>query len=194
MKRIVFVVILTFIIGLTSVNAQKLLNLLSSIPDSTLTKYVTNSDWKAMITNFENGDTTVVKNMFNDTISIKKITDNYALVKLNDIVTLELKLLDDSTIAAITTYFTPEAESKLKLYSTAWKPLPYKLPTPTLIVKPTTMTNEQFIERKSKIVFTMTQYKLSEKDNSLFVSCSFPLISKDDYLSLIHISEPTRRP
>ena len=31
MKRIVFVVILTFIIGLTSVNAQKLLNLLSSI-------------------------------------------------------------------------------------------------------------------------------------------------------------------
>ena len=72
MKRIVFVVILTFIIGLTSVNAQKLLNLLSSIPDSTLTKYVTNSDWKAMITNFENGDTTVVKNMFNDTISIKK--------------------------------------------------------------------------------------------------------------------------
>ena len=65
-------------------------------------------------------------NSLQDTTRIEKFTNNYIRVHLNNASKLEIKSLDNSTIALVQTWNGPIAESKLMLFSKEWKLKPFK--------------------------------------------------------------------
>ena len=62
----------------------------------------------------------------------------------NEATRLEIKLLDNNTLALVQTWMAPAAESKLSLFNLQWQPKEVVVDYKANIVKPESMSEEDF--------------------------------------------------
>ena len=108
------------------------------------------------------------------------MTNNYLLLKANEATRLEIKLLDNNTLALVQTWMAPAAESKLSLFNLQWQPKEAVVAYKANIIKPDSMSDEDFADLKPLLFPRMKEYRLSADNNSLSVSWTYPLLSKKD--------------
>jgi len=149
------------------------------MPDSIL-PYLSKSQRTELADYVEMKAEPVVLNVFGDSVWIERMTNNYLLVKASEVTLLEIKLLDNNTLALVQTWKAPVAESKLSLFNLQWQPKEAVVEYNENIVKPDTMTDEEFNDLKSLMYPRLKEYRLSPENNSLSVSWNYPLLSKKD--------------
>ena len=131
-----------------------------------------------------------VLNVFGDSVRIERMTNNYLLVKASKVTRLEIKLLDNNTLALVQTWKAPVAESKLSLFNLQWQPKEAVVEYNENIVKPDTMTDEEFNDLKSLMYPRLKEYRLSPENNSLSVSWNYPLLSKKELKRMVDLLKP----
>ena len=83
-------------------------------------------------------------------------------------------------MALVQTWMAPVAESKLSLFNLQWQPKEVVVGYQENIVKPESMSDEDFAELKTMMYPRLKEYRLSADNNSLSVSWNYPLLSKKD--------------
>ena len=177
MKRTLIVIcFLTCWIG---VSAQSLREVWIEMPDSVM-PYISKSQRTELADYIDMKAVPAVLNSFGDSVRIERMTKDYLLVKANKAMRLEIKLLDNNTLALAQTWMGPAAESKLSFYNLQWQPKKVVVVYKENIVKPNAMSDEDFADLKPLLFPRMKEYRLSADNNSLSVSWTYPLLSKKD--------------
>ena len=177
MKRTLIVIcFLTCWIG---VSAQSLREVWIEMPDSVM-PYISKSQRTELADYIDMKAVPAVLNSFGDSVRIERMTKDYLLVNANKAMRLEIKLLDNNTLALAQTWMGPAAESKLSFYNLQWQPKKVVVAYKENIVKPNTMSDEDFADLKPLLFPRMKEYRLSADNNSLSVSWTYPLLSKKD--------------
>ena len=184
MKRIFLTLMITF--NLIAVNAQEMRQLWIEMPDS-IVPYLN----KSLRTELADYVTMKMKpevvNSLQDTTRIEKFTNNYIRVQLNNASKLEIKSLDNSTIALVQTWNGPIAESKLMLFSKEWKLKPFEIDLTPVFEKSDSMLQQRYEDLLSMANITLCEFKLSESDNSLTIKFTVPLLSPNDKTDMSNI-------
>jgi hypothetical protein len=149
------------------------------MPDSVM-PYITKSQRTELADYIDMKAVSAVLNTFGDSVRIERMTKDYLLVKANKAMRLEIKLLDNNTLALAQTWMGPAAESKLSFYNLQWQPKKVVVAYKENIVKPDAMSDEDFADLKPLLSPRMKEYRLSADNNSLSVSWTYPLLSKKD--------------
>ena len=177
MKKIL--IILCFLTCWLGVSAQSLREVWIEMPDSIL-PYLSKSQRTELADYVEMKAEPAVLSTFGDSVRIERMTNNYLLLKANDATRLEIKLLDNNTLALVQTWMAPAAESKLSLFNLQWQPKEAVVDYKANIVKPDSMSDEDFSDLKTLMFPRLKEYRLSADNNSLSVSWNYPLLSKKD--------------
>lgn len=177
MKKIL--IIICFFTCWLGVSAQSLREVWIEMPDSIL-PYLSKSQRTELADYVEMKAEPVVLSTFGDSVRIERMTNNYLLLKANEATRLEIKLLDNNTLALVQTWMAPAAESKLSLFNLQWQPKEAVVAYKANIVKPDSMSDEDFSDLKTLISPCLKEYRLSADNNSLSVSWNYPLLSKKD--------------
>ena len=184
MKRIFLTLMITF--NLIAVNAQEMRQLWIEMPDS-IVPYLN----KSLRTELADYVTMKMKpevvNSLQDTTRIEKFTNNHIRVQLNNASKLEIKSLDNSTIALVQTWNGPIAESKLMLFSKEWKLKPFEIDLTPVFEKHDSMLQQRYEDLLSMANITLCEFKLSESDNSLTIKFTVPLLSSNDKTDMSNI-------
>jgi len=172
--------------NLIAVNAQEMRQLWIEMPDS-IVPYLN----KSLRTELADYVTMKMKpevvNSLQDTTRIEKFTNNYIRVQLNNASKLEIKSLDNSTIALVQTWNGPIAESKLMLFSKEWKLKPFEIDLTPVFEKSDSMLQQRYEDLLSMANITLCEFKLSESDNSLTIKFTVPLLSSNDKTDMSNI-------
>ena len=160
-------------------NAQNMRQIWLEMPDSII-PYLNRSLRTELADYVTMGMKPEVMNTLQDSTRIEQLTDNYILVHLNHSSRLEIKSLDESTIAMVQTWCGPIAESKLQLFSHNWDVKPIELDIMPTFIKPDTMSQQRYNDLLDMANITMGEIQLSAKDNSLTIKYSVPLLSPTD--------------
>jgi len=107
------------------VQAQTASDLFGSLPDPALFS-LSVSDRLDLIDLYKAGQTPTVKNRFDDSCSIVRMTDDYLQIQTgkNTMELFLLPMINDTKIAGlIQTVCAPVCDSKLEFYTTSWKKL-----------------------------------------------------------------------
>ena len=187
MKKIL--IIICFLTCWVGVSAQSLREVWIEMPDSIL-PYLSKSQRTELADYVEMKAEPVVLNVFGDSVRIERMTNNYLLVKASEVTLLEIKLLDNNTLALVQTWKAPAAESKLSLFDLQWQPKEAVVEYNENIVKPDTMTDEEFNDLKSLMYPRLKEYRLSPENNSLSVSWNYPLLSKKELKRMVDLLKP----
>lgn len=169
--------------------AQNIREVFKQMPDS-MFPYITNTNRLDFIDFKDANMKAEVNNSLGGKSEMKVLTDNYIEVELSSVSNLQIKLLPkDSTkvICVVTTFFGPEADSKIQFFSLNWKPLDIKSAVPSFddfFVKPDSINAERFVQLKKMIEPVMYYVMLSSKDNTITYSLSMPLLNKEDKKAL----------
>ena len=177
MKKIL--IIICFLTCWVGVSAQSLREVWIEMPDSIL-PYLSKSQRTELADYVDMKADPAVLNSFGDSVRIERMTNNYLLLKANDVKRVEIKLLDKNTLALVQTWMAPAAESKLSLFNLQWQPKEAVVDYKANIVKPDSMSDEDFAELKTMMYPRLKEYRLSADNNSLSVSWNYPLLSKKD--------------
>ena len=177
MKKIL--IIICFLTCWVGVSAQSLREVWIEMPDSIL-PYLSKSQRTELADYVEMKAEPAVLSTFGDSVRIERMTNNYLLLKANEATRLEIKLLDNNTLALVQTWMAPAAESKLSLFNLQWQPKEAVVAYKVNIVKPDSMSDEDFADLKTLISPRLKEYRLSADNNSLSVSWNYPLLSKKD--------------
>ena len=177
MKKIL--IILCFLTCWLGVSAQSLREVWIEMPDSIL-PYLSKSQRTELADYVEMKAEPAVLSTFGDSVRIERMTNNYLLLKANEATRLEIKLLDNNTLALVQTWMAPAAESKLSLFNLQWQPKEAVVDYKANIVKPDSMSDEDFSDLKTLMFPRLKEYRLSADNNSLSVSWNYPLLSKKD--------------
>jgi len=161
------------------VSAQSLREVWIEMPDSIL-PYLSKSQRTELADYVEMKAEPAVLSTFGDSVRIERMTNNYLLLKANEATRLEIKLLDNNTLALVQTWMAPAAESKLSLFNLQWQPKEAVVDYKANIVKPDSMSDEDFSDLKTLMFPRLKEYRLSADNNSLSVSWNYPLLSKKD--------------
>ena len=172
-------IIICFLTCWLRVSAQSLREVWIEMPDSIL-PYLSKSQRTELVDYVDMKADPAVLNAFGDSVRIERMTNNYLLVKASKVTRLEIKLLDNNTLALVQTWMAPVAESKLSLFNLQWQPKEVVVVYNENIVKPDSMSEEDFADLKSLMYPRMREYRLSAENNSLSVSWNYPLLSKKD--------------
>lgn len=172
-------IIICFLACWLSVSAQSLREVWVEMPDSIL-PYLSKSQRTELADYVDMKADPAVLNSFGDSVRIERMTNNYLLVKANEVTRLEIKLLDNNTLALVQTWMAPAAESKLSLFNLQWQPKEAVVAYKVNIVKPDSMSDEDFTELKTMMYPRLKEFRLSADNNSLSVSWNYPLLSKKD--------------
>ena len=172
-------IIICFLTCWLCVSAQSLREVWIEMPDSVL-PYLSKSQRTELADYVDMKADPDVLNAFGDSVRIERMTNNYLLVKASKVTRLEIKLLDNNTLALVQTWKAPVAESKLSLFNLQWQPKEAVVVYNENIVKPDSMSEEEFADLKSLMYPRMREYRLSAENNSLSVSWNYPLLSKKD--------------
>ena len=172
-------IIICFLTCWLCVSAQSLREVWIEMPDSVL-PYLSKSQRTELVDYVDMKADPAVLNAFGDSVRIERMTNNYLLVKASKVTRLEIKLLDNNTLALVQTWKAPVAESKLSLFNLQWQPKEAVVVYNENIVKPDSMSEEDFADLKSLMYPRMREYRLSAENNSLSVSWNYPLLSKKD--------------
>ena len=182
-------IIICFLTCWLCVSAQSLREVWIEMPDSILS-YLSKSQRTELADYVEMKAEPVVLNVFGDSVRIERMTNNYLLVKASEVTLLEIKLLDNNTLALVQTWKAPAAESKLSLFDLQWQPKEAVVEYNENIVKPDTMTDEEFNDLKSLMYPRLKEYRLSPENNSLSVSWNYPLLSKKELKRMVDLLKP----
>ncbi len=177
MKKIL--IIICFLTCWLGVSAQSLREVWIEMPDSIL-PYLSKSQRTELADYVEMKAEPAVLSTFGDSVRIERMTNNYLLLKANEATRLEIKLLDNNTLALVRTWMAPAAESKLSLFNLQWQPKEAVVEYKANIVKPDSMSDEDFSDLKTLMSPRLKEYRLSADNNSLSVSWNYPLLSKKD--------------
>lgn len=177
MKKIL--IIICFLTCWLGVSAQSLREVWIEMPDSIL-PYLSKSQRTELADYVEMKAEPAVLSTFGDSVRIERMTNNYLLLKANEATQLEIKLLDNNTLALVQTWMAPAAESKLSLFNLQWQPKEAVVDYKVNIVKPDSMSDEDFADLKTLMSPRLKEYRLSADNNSLSVSWNYPLLSKKD--------------
>ena len=172
-------IIICFLTCWLCVSAQSLREVWIEMPDSIL-PYLSKSQRTELADYVEMKAEPAVLSTFGDSVRIERMTNNYLLLKANDATRLEIKLLDNNTLALVQTWMAPAAESKLSLFNLQWQPKEAVVDYKANIVKPDSMSDEDFSDLKTLMFPRLKEYRLSADNNSLSVSWNYPLLSKKD--------------
>ena len=172
-------IIICFLTCWLGVSAQSLREVWIEMPDSIL-PYLSKSQRTELADYVEMKAEPAVLSTFGDSVRIERMTNNYLLLKANDATRLEIKLLDNNTLALVQTWMAPAAESKLSLFNLQWQPKEAVVDYKANIVKPDSMSDEDFSDLKTLMFPRLKEYRLSADNNSLSVSWNYPLLSKKD--------------
>ena len=175
-KTLIIICFLTCWLG---VSAQSLREVWIEMPDSIL-PYLSKSQRTELADYVEMKAEPAVLSTFGDSVRIERMTNNYLLLKANEATRLEIKLLDNNTLALVQTWMAPAAESKLSLFNLQWQPKEVVVDYKANIVKPESMSDEDFADLKTLMFPRLKEYRLSADNNSLSVSWNYPLLSKKD--------------
>lgn len=182
-------IIICFLTCWLCVSAQSLREVWIEMPDSIL-PYLSKSQRTELADYVEMKAEPVVLNVFGDSVRIERMTNNYLLVKASEVTLLEIKLLDNNTLALVQTWKAPAAESKLSLFDLQWQPKEAVVEYNENIVKPDTMTDEEFNDLKSLMYPRLKEYRLSPENNSLSVNWNYPLLSKKELKRMVALLKP----
>ena len=177
MKKIL--IIICFLTCCLGVSAQSLREVWIEMPDSIL-PYLSKSQRTELADYVEMKAEPAVLSTFGDSVRIERMTNNYLLLKANEATRLEIKLLDNNTLALVQTWMAPAAESKLSLFNLQWQPKEAVVAYKANIIKPDSMSDEDFSDLKTLMSPRLKEYRLSADNNSLSVSWNYPLLSKKD--------------
>ena len=177
MKKIL--IIICFLTCWLGVSAQSLREVWIEMPDSIL-PYLSKSQRTELADYVEMKAEPAVLSTFGDSVRIERMTNNYLLLKANEATRLEIKLLDNNTLALVQTWMAPAAESKLSLFNLQWQPKEAVVAYKENIVKPDSMSDEDFADLKILMFPRLKEYRLSPDNNSLSVSWNYSLLSKKD--------------
>ena len=177
MKKVL--IIICFLTCWLGVSAQSLREVWIEMPDSIL-PYLSKSQRTELADYVEMKAEPAVLSTFGDSVRIERMTNNYLLLKANEATRLEIKLLDNNTLALVQTWMAPAAESKLRLFNLQWQPKEAVVAYKVNIVKPDSMSDEDFADLKTLMSPRLKEYRLSADNNSLSVSWNYPLLSKKD--------------
>lgn len=177
MKKIL--IIICFLTCWLGVSAQSLREVWIEMPDSIL-PYLSKSQRTELADYIEMKAEPSVLSTFGDSVRIERMTNNYLLLRANEATRLEIKLLDNNTLALVQTWMAPAAESKLRLFNLQWQPKEAVVAYKVNIVKPDSMSDEDFADLKTLMSPRLKEYRLSADNNSLSVSWNYPLLSKKD--------------
>lgn len=187
MKKIL--IIICFLTCWLGVSAQSLREVWIEMPDSIL-PYLSKSQRTELADYVEMKAEPAVLSTFGDSVRIERMTNNYLLLKANEVTRLEIKLLDNNTLALVQTWMAPAAESKLSLFNLQWQPKEAVVDYKVNIVKPDSMTDEDFADLKTLMSPRLKEYRLSADNNSLSVSWNYPLLSKKDVKCVTELLKP----
>lgn len=187
MKKIL--IIICFLTCWLGVSAQSLREVWIEMPDSIL-PYLSKSQRTELADYVEMKAEPAVLSTFGDSVRIERMTNNYLLLKANEATRLEIKLLDNNTLALVQTWMAPAAESKLSLFNLQWQPKEAVVAYKANIVKPDSMSDEDFSDLKTLMSPRLREYRLSADNNSLSVSWNYPLLSKKDVKRVTELLKP----
>lgn len=182
-------IIICFLTCWLCVSAQSLREVWVEMPDSIL-PYLSKSQRTELADYVEMKAEPAVLSTFGDSVRIECMTNNYLLVKANELTRLEIKLLDNNTIALVQTWMAPAAESKLSFFNLQWQPKEVVVDYKVNIVKPESMSDEDFVDLKTLMFPRLKEYRLSADNNSLSVSWNYPLLSKKDVKRVADLLKP----
>ena len=185
-KILIIICFLTWWLG---VSAQRLREVWIEMPDSIL-PYLSKSQRTELADYVEMKAEPAVLSTFGDSVRIERMTNNYLLLKANEATRLEIKLLDNNTLALVQTWMAPAAESKLSLFNLQWQPKEAVVAYKANIVKPDSMSDEDFSDLKTLMSPRLKEYRLSADNNSLSVSWNYPLLSKKDVKRVTELLKP----
>ena len=187
MKKIL--IIICFLTCWLGVSAQSLREVWIEMPDSIL-PYLSKSQRTELADYVEMKAEPAVMSTFGDSVRIERMTNNYLLLKANEATRLEIKLLDNNTLALVQTWMAPAAESKLSLFNLQWQPKEAVVAYKANIIKPDSMSDEDFSDLKTLMSPRLKEYRLSADNNSLSVSWNYPLLSKKDVKRVTELLKP----
>ena len=187
MKKIL--IIICFLTCWLGVSAQSLREVWIEMPDSIL-PYLSKSQRTELADYVEMKAEPAVLSTFGDSVRIERMTNNYLLLKANEATRLEIKLLDNNTLALVQTWMAPAAESKLSLFNLQWQPKEAVVDYKVNIIKPDSMSDEDFSDLKTLMSPRLKEYRLSADNNSLSVSWNYPLLSKKDVKCVTELLKP----
>ena len=182
-------IIICFLTCWLCVSAQSLREVWVEMPDSIL-PYLSKSQRTELADYVEMKAEPAVLSTFGDSVRIECMTNNYLLLKANEATRLEIKLLDNNTLALVQTWMAPAAESKLSFFNLQWQPKEVVVDYKANIVKPESMSDEDFEELKTLMCPRLKEYRLSADNNSLSVSWNYPLLSKKDVKRVADLLKP----
>ena len=174
MKKILIVI--CFLTYWLCASAQSLREVWIEMPDSIL-PYLNRSQRMELVDYVEAKSKPVVLNAFGDTVRI-------------EVKTLEIKLLDDNTLALNQTWKAPAAESELKLFNLKWQPKETIVLYNENISKPDSLSDIAFNDLKSLMRPRLKEYSLSVDKNFLLVKWNYPLLSKKDVNQVVDLLKP----
>ena len=117
--------------------------------------------------------------------SIDTLTADFLSVRMNDVYTLQMKMLPtssgDSLLCLVQTYAGPQAESRIAFYSPDWKAL--SMPQMHLDVdlqRPDTMSEDDFNKLQALFDPKLISFSLSPSSAELVVALSPAVISEEE--------------
>lgn len=194
MKKII--IILSLLLSVMQLPAKTVRQMWLEMPDS-LIPYLNKNLRIELVDFIDLGVKSEVKNLLSDTTTMDTLSADYLRVRCNPSMTIEMKMLPktegDSLLCVIKTFTAGDAESETELYDVNWQQLPsnnlfdaksIEANKQDLFYKPDTITNERYVELKSRIDPVMLKISLSPASNELTLSLAEPLMTNEEKLDV----------
>lgn len=123
--------ILFAIVFSVTLSAQevKMRDVFAQAPDS-IFPLLTKNNKLDCIDFIENKMRARVKNKFDTYSELTTLTDNFLRIKISEKSSAEMKLVNDTLICLVKTYYGPGADSQVYFYNTQWQPVKRTLERP----------------------------------------------------------------
>jgi len=128
MKNIISIIAFVFSATL-SAQEVKMRDVFAQAPDS-IFPLLTKNNKLDCIDFIENKMRARVKNKFDTYSELTTLTDNFLRIQISEKSSAEMKLVNDTLLCLVRTYYGPGADSQVYFYNTQWQPVSYKLERP----------------------------------------------------------------
>lgn len=128
MKSIIIIIAFVFSVTL-SAQQVKMRDVFAQAPDS-IFPLLTKNNKLDCIDFIENNMKARVKNKFDTYSELTALTDNYLSIKISEKSSAEMKIVNDSLLCLVRTYYGPGADSQVFFYNMKWQPVEYNLERP----------------------------------------------------------------
>lgn len=128
MKSIIIIIAFVFPVTL-SAQEVKMRDVFAQAPDS-IFPLLTKNNKLDCIDFIENNMKARVKNKFDTYSELTALTDNYLCIQISEKSSAEMKIVNDSLLCLVRTYYGPGADSQVFFYNMTWQPVEYNLERP----------------------------------------------------------------